>query len=293
MDRYEIIVVNDGSSDDTETIARDAGVNVITISPSGPAAARNHGAKAAQAEILLFTDADCIPTSTWIEEMIQSFSDPEVYGVKGVYLTAQKELTARFVQIEYENKYKRMNKFHSIDFIDTYSAGFRKAAFFDVGGYDESFPGASVEDQEFSFRMQQKGYRMVFNPNAIVYHSHVNNPWGYFRKKFKIGYWKVKVLKTHPGKIISDSHTPQSLKLQIPVVFIFLLSLVFSPLISIWPALAFLLFFLIFAWEEIMASGQKDSCRLAVTAVFLLVLRSVGLGSGLLTGVISSITWGK
>ena len=52
----------------------------------------------------------------------------------------------------------------AIDFIDTYSAAYRKEVFIQNGGFDESFRVPSVEDQEFSFRLARKGYRMVFEP---------------------------------------------------------------------------------------------------------------------------------
>ena len=53
-----------------------------------------------------------------------------------------------------------------IDFIDTYSAGYRREIFLENGGFDPIFTTASVEDQEFSFRLAQKGYRLVFVPGA-------------------------------------------------------------------------------------------------------------------------------
>ena len=58
--------------------------------------------------------------------MLEPFDDPEVVGVKGVYRTHQKQITARFVQIEYEDRYRLMAGLASIDFIDTYSAAFRR-----------------------------------------------------------------------------------------------------------------------------------------------------------------------
>ena len=59
---------------------------------------------------------------------------------KGAYRTRQKTLIARFVQIEYEDRYRLMAGADSIDFIDTYSAGFRRERFLEMNGYDTSFP---------------------------------------------------------------------------------------------------------------------------------------------------------
>nr|HPQ38743.1 glycosyltransferase [bacterium] len=204
--RYEIIVVDDGSQDATAEIAQSLADEVIRTDNRGPASARNTGARAARGDILLFTDADCIPEQPWVRRMTAPFESSDIHGVKGAYLTRQTRWVARFVQAEYESKYRFMSRFDTIDFIDTYSAAFRRRTFLELNGFDETFPGASVEDQEFSFRMSAEGYTMVFVADARVLHRHADTLAWYFRKKFNIGYWKVKVLRRHPGKTVSDTH---------------------------------------------------------------------------------------
>src|SRR5690349_17486601 len=66
----EVIVVDDGSTDDTPEIARRMGAEVITQERGGAGAARNRGAKAARGEVLLFTDADCAPVGDWVERLV-------------------------------------------------------------------------------------------------------------------------------------------------------------------------------------------------------------------------------
>ena len=61
--------------------------------------------------------------------MLRPLADPEVVGAKGVYRTRQKSLVARFVQIEYEDRYRLMARLPYIDFIDTYSAAFDATSF--------------------------------------------------------------------------------------------------------------------------------------------------------------------
>ncbi|MCL4294647.1 MAG: glycosyltransferase [Anaerolineae bacterium] len=210
----EVIVVDDGSTDDTAVIAARAGVTVLSQKNAGPAAARNHGAQAAQGDILLFTDADCVPAPDWVEQMVAPFADPTVAGVKGEYRTRQSELVARFVQQEYQDRYDRMMGQSRIDFVDTYAAAYRRDLFLAAGGFDSSFPTASVEDQEFSFRLAGQGYRLVFAPGAIVYHQHDRTLAEYVQRKFWIGYWKARVTRRYPAKLFRDSHTPQTLKAQ-------------------------------------------------------------------------------
>ena len=211
----EVIVVDDGSTDGSADVARGFGVCVISQRNAGPAAARNRGATVAQGDILLFTDADCVPAPDWVERMVIAFTDPAVAGAKGTYRTCQRELVARFVQAEYEDRYARMRLLQTIDFVDTYSAGYRRDVFLSSGGFDTSFPTASVEDQEFSFRLAEAGHRLVFVPDAQVFHTHDRTLGEYARRKFWIGYWKVRVVREHPDKLVRDSHTPQVLKVQI------------------------------------------------------------------------------
>jgi glycosyltransferase involved in cell wall biosynthesis len=212
----EILVVDDGSSDNTTSIvSRYSSVRLISQSNAGPAAARNVGALEARGSILLFTDDDCVPLPDWLDAMLGAFVDPNVVGAKGVYRTHQKSLAARFVQIEYEDKYRLMSGLSSIDFIDTYSAGYRRDRFLEMRGYDTSFPVACAEDVELSYRMSARGWKMTFVPEAIVYHTHPDTFLRYLKKKYKFAFWRVLAVRKNPGKGVRDSHTPQIMKFQL------------------------------------------------------------------------------
>ena len=214
--QVEIIVVNDGSTDETASVVRRIfGVRLINQANAGPAAARNRGAREAGNTIILFTDDDCVPTEGWIDAMLAPFKDPEVVGVKGAYRTRQSRLIARFVQIEYEDRYRLMAKLPDIDFIDTYSGGFRRDRFLAMGGYDTAFPVACAEDIELSYRMSACGCKMKFAPEAMVYHTHPDNLSRYLRKKYKFAFWRMLAVRKNPVKGVRDSHTPQIMKLQL------------------------------------------------------------------------------
>jgi cellulose synthase/poly-beta-1,6-N-acetylglucosamine synthase-like glycosyltransferase len=212
----EILVVNDGSTDSTvDVVTLYSEIRLISQANAGPAAARNRGASEARGALILFTDDDCVPMAGWLEAMIEPFEDPEVVGAKGVYRTHQKRLIARFVQIEYEDRYRLMAGLESIDFIDTYSAAFRRDRFLEMTGYDTSFPVACAEDAELSYRMSARGWKMKFVPSAVVYHTHPETLSRYLKRKYKFTYWRMLALRKNPSKAMRDSHTPQLMKVQL------------------------------------------------------------------------------
>ncbi|MGQ9570970.1 MAG: glycosyltransferase [Thermodesulfovibrionales bacterium] len=283
---YEVIVVDDGSNDGTKETVAKYPVSYIYQHNRGPAAARNNGVMHAEGDIILFTDADCEPQSTWIEKMIMPFNDPQIIGVKGAYKTRQKELIARFVQIEYEHKYERMKKFKYIDFVDTYSAGYRKDIFLKYNGFDERYPRASVEDQEFSFRLSHDGHKMVFNPDAVVFHKHSASLMDYLKKKYKIAFWKAFLLKRHPNKVKTDTHTPQSLKLQMILAlssFLGIAGPVYQPMYYV-SALSLLVFLL--SCIPFFFFALKRDPAVAFVSPVILFLRSLALSLGLGMGMI-------
>lgn len=287
---YEIIVVDDGSLDATADVVMrycQQGVHLVRQPNQGAAKARNMGVAQSTGDLVLFTDADCAPRPDWIERLVAAFDDPDLVGAKGTYLTHQRRLVARFVQIEYEDRYDRMRKQECIDFIDTYSAGYRRDVFLQNNGFDVS--ARFVEDQEFSFRLAEKGYKLIFVPAAQVYHRHDRDILEYVERKFNIGVWKARIMQRHPERLANDSHTPPVLKLQL-VLLLTALPLLITGLTlrslsyvqwqtvagaSVACGLAFLasgLPFLVKTW-------RKDR-QVALITPLMLVARALALGAG-------------
>jgi cellulose synthase/poly-beta-1,6-N-acetylglucosamine synthase-like glycosyltransferase len=290
-DGYEVIVVDDGSSDDSARIAARHGATVLRQRRAGAAAARNRGARQARGAILLFTDADCRPEPDWIEEMVAPLADPQVAGVKGTYLTAQRSAVARFAQAEYEEKYRRMAGMERIDFVDTYAAAYRCDVFFANGGFDSSFPTASVEDQELSFRLAEAGHRLVFAPRARVYHRHPDSLGRYARRKLHLGRWKVRVHTRHPAKALHDSYTPWSQKAQLlllPLAAVAALAAVARRLP--WRTAAILAGLGLASTAPLVNEAHHQSKLIALVAPFLALVRATALDLGLLWGLLDRLS---
>lgn len=285
---YEVIVVDDGSRDDTARVAAGLGVQVIVQPNAGPAAARNAGVRQARGAVVAFTDADCIPAGDWLVHLLEPFADPDVIGVKGVYRTNERGLTPRFVQCEYASKYARMLRQERIDFIDTYSAAYRRQVFVDHHGFDEIFPKPSVEDQEFSFRLARMGYRLVFQPLAAVYHRHDLNLREYAARKFGIGFWKAVMLNWLPEKTFSDSHTPFSQRLQLLLMAAMICALLLLPL---WQPAAWLTAalggLLLLSALPFLGFLARSDPPVLLAALPLLAVRALALGAGLVCGILS------
>jgi glycosyltransferase involved in cell wall biosynthesis len=283
LEKYEIIVVDDGSTDRTSEILQRYSIRIYYQNNQGPAAARNKGVEMAQGNIVLFTDADCIPNSSWIAEMIAPFRSADIVGVKGAYRTKQTSLWARFVQVEFNERYEILSKHKYIDMVDTYSAAYKKSIFLSLGCFDESFPAPNGEDADLSFRMARQGYKLKFNPKAIVWHTgHPDTLLKYIRLKFWRGYWRVKVYQKSPSKIIKDSYTPQTLKLQIASAFLILISLAIIPINPlIIGHLTYLgLIFFMTASGPFIFFAFKEDILIALLSPGFLVVRALALGFG-------------
>lgn len=294
QEKFEVIVVDDGSTDNTAEIAKKCGAKVFSQSNSGPARARNLGAQKAKGEILVFTDSDCVPEKNWLTEMLAPFSEAKVSAVQGAYRTRQKGLVARFVQAEIEERYQRMKRRASkLDWIGSYSAAYRKNDFSAAGGFDESFPKASGEDPELSYKLQEKGHKLVFNPKAIVYHAHPDSLVKYFRTKFYRGFYRVPLYKKHAGKAVRDSYTPQTLKIQIVLMYatsVFLLLFALTTLAGIQQihfglsALTLGLFFI--STIPLTLFALRRDFAVGFITPFMIFVRTLAFCTGLITGAL-------
>ncbi len=166
---WELIVVDDGSPDDTAGVARAMADRVLRVSdgPRGPAHARNLGAAAAAGTVLVFIDADVVVAPTTLRGFAAHFADDATLGAAfGAYDDAPSE--AGFIS-QYRNLLHRYVHTLHPGSADTFWAGcgaVRRAIFLAIGGFDAAqYPRPQIEDIELGYRLRQYGARILLDPD--------------------------------------------------------------------------------------------------------------------------------
>ena len=169
---YEIIVVDDASTDDTRYVAEDFLVKVFRLeTQSGPAVARNVGAEKSRGDYLFFLDADvCVKPET-IGVVVDTFlSDSTIDALFGSYDNEPSEpnVVSRYRNLLHHSTHQLSNTDAS-----TFWSGcgaIKRLVFFELGGLDPTYRRPSIEDIEFGVRLRKAGYRTVINKDIQVKH---------------------------------------------------------------------------------------------------------------------------
>jgi glycosyltransferase involved in cell wall biosynthesis len=221
----EIIVVDDGSTDGTAALAAGANVRCLQQVNQGPAAARNHGARVAHGDILLFLDSDLVPAVHFVERILAPFADLSIAAVQGTMKSGQTELVPRYCQAEIDYKQLRCRRQRFVDSIAAGIFAIRRSVYREYGGFCTQFRMAAAEDTDLSYRIAHDGRRILFCPEAYAHHPQPGSVRSYVRLKFWRGYWRALLYKRHPTKVIQDSYTSHMQKLQVAgaaLVFVWL-----------------------------------------------------------------------
>ena len=181
---YEVIVVDDGSTDGTHLFlsdycAKNPATKYFSQNNAGTGAARNHGLTKAIGEIICFTDDDCMLETDWIKNIVEAYKDETIGGVGGRIIA--------YSTTEPLNAYSEKNKFFDQEnLIRVFAIGanssYRAKVLSSLQGFDEYF--SYSEDVDLGIRVQLAGYKLAYAPLAIVYHNHRSTARGILKQVY-------------------------------------------------------------------------------------------------------------
>jgi len=199
--KVEVIVVDGNSTDKTREIVKKYPVKLVVEKRKGLNLARNTGIKCSKGEIVAFTDSDCIVPPNWITKIVENFKDPKVSCVGG----SAKALDSDFISQYADNSIVRLMPFFTkreelekVKPFFRHPAGcnmaFRRKVAEEVGYFDENIQ-YGFDEVEFADRVCRAGYKMVLDPDVLVWHKHRSTFREFLKQNFQYGKGSGLVLK--------------------------------------------------------------------------------------------------
>ncbi|MBW4523141.1 MAG: glycosyltransferase [Scytolyngbya sp. HA4215-MV1] len=229
---WELIVVDDGSTDQSAAIAQSFGAKVLhTAKRSGPAAARNLGAQVAQGSYLCFIDADCEVHADALTHFAKALKrHPEVDAAFGSYDDAPKALNfvAQFKNLMHHYVHQTGQEEAS-----TFWSGcgvIRRTSFLQLGGFDiERYPRPCIEDIDLGYRLQQKGGKIRLVKQAQAKHHKAWTFWHLIKTDVcDRGIPWTRLLLSYQKGFINDLNLQVSHRISVVAVYLLVLCGLFS-----------------------------------------------------------------
>jgi len=205
---FEVIVVNDGSTDGSEIIARDYGFRVISIPNGGLSNARNVGMRAATGEIVAYIDDDAVPDPEWLTYLATTFLYTDHVGVGGPNIPpADDGPIAECVANSPGGPIHVLLTDREAEHIPGCNMAFRRDALMAVDGFDARFRIAG-DDVDLCWRLLKRGWTLGFNPAAMVWHHRRNSVKAYWKQQLNYGKAEGYLEHKWPEKYNAAGHIP-------------------------------------------------------------------------------------
>jgi len=202
-DRWEVIVVDDGSSDPVdEAVApfrQRLSLTLVRQVNQGPATARNTGVQEADGTLLAFTDDDCRPMPSWLRRLVETHQSAPGAMVGGRTVNAfpgnpystVSELLVQFLRRRHQSQAHRGAFFASNNLLVPADR------FRELGGFDTEFPLAAGEDRDFCLRWAKQEWPSTYAPNAVLRHAHALTLKGFLRQHYTYGRGAFHIHRKH------------------------------------------------------------------------------------------------
>lgn len=197
---YEVILVDDGSTDATPQIVRDY-PNVRSIrheKNAGLSVARNTGIAAAKGEIVAFTDSDCRADEDWLYYLVGDLLDDDFAGIGGPnFLPPEDSIVAAAVMVSPGGPAHVMLTDRQAEHIPGCNMAFYKWALDEIHGFDPIFKKAG-DDVDICWRLQQRGRKIGFSPAGFVWHYRRSTIAAYLKQQTGYGEAEALLVRKHP-----------------------------------------------------------------------------------------------
>jgi len=197
---YEVIVVDDGSKDDTrEILARFPDVRAIHQPNRGLSVARNVGLQAARGEVVAYTDSDCFADPDWLTLLVYQLQRTAAAAVGGPNLTPPDGWAAACVASSPGQPTHVLESDQVAEHIPGCNMAFRREALVAINGFDPVYRKAG-DDVDICWRLQHAGHWITFAPGAFVWHHRRQGPRAYLKQQAGYGEAEALLFFKHPDK---------------------------------------------------------------------------------------------
>jgi len=192
----EVVVIDDGSTDSTaKIVSQFTNVRLITLPENvGIAVARNRAIEESKHDLIIFIDADAVVKPNCFEALLKHASNSDVAAISG--------RGEEFYRYDFSNRFRALHAPQSLSSEPIEDApmfmglcfAIRKGIAQKVGGFDPKFR-TNGEDADMSFRIKKAGFKIYYEPTAVVEHLKFDGFFGIVFQRFRFGYWMMRALK--------------------------------------------------------------------------------------------------
>jgi O-antigen biosynthesis protein len=197
---YEVIVVDDGSMDDTrEILSRFPSARAVHQPNRGLSVARNVGLREATGAIVAYTDSDCFADPDWLTHLVHQLKRSGAAAVGGPNLTPDDGALAACVAAAPGQPTHVLEGDETAEHIPGCNMAFRREALEAINGFDPQYRKAG-DDVDVCWRLQHAGFLITFAPGAFVWHHRRQNPRAYLRQQAGYGEAEALLQFKHPAR---------------------------------------------------------------------------------------------